>query len=67
MKPKKDLIHCQMIVGNGNDPFLPNSDFSNMHSIFVDEDTLQVYDEDKNLIGIAKREFGSEILTIKLN
>lgn len=63
----EDLIPCQVIVGELGDPLRPNTDFSNVTTVYVNENTMVVYDDDYQYIGIAEPEIGSMMFTIKLN
>ncbi len=63
---KGELICCQMIIGESNKPLRANRDFSNVKTVYVNEKTFEVYDENNQFLGIAERKFGSEIFEIKL-
>lgn len=66
-KHKNELICCQMIIGGPCDPLRPNSDFSNLMTVYVNENTMEVYDGYDRYLGIAEREAGSQMFKIKLN
>lgn len=66
LKEINELIHCQMIVGTSGEKLRCNPDFSNVRPVFVDEETLEVYDENEQYIGKATRRPGSNIFEVKL-
>jgi len=64
LKEINELICCQMVIGKS---MRCKPDFSNVKTVYVDEETMEVYDKNKNYIGKATRWPGSQIFEVKLS